>query len=418
MNDIIVIGGGPAGSTAATLLARKGFSVLLLERDRFPRFQIGESLLPFNNDLFDRLGVSGQLSSSGFQPKYGATFLTGDGSIGYNFRFDRTLPPEYHRSFQVKRAHFDDLLLRNAAANGVEVREGAAVSAVHVHGQEYATVETADGAVHQTRFVVDASGHGSVVGRRVGEKSDVATLKKIAVFAHYRGVPRPKGRKAGNTIIVVIRNAWFWMIPIADDLMSVGLVVDRDHLRQSKLQPEEMLNATIAATPWVAERMRQAERVTPVYARKDFSYRMRNIAGQNYVLVGDAAGFLDPIFSTGVFLAMKSADIAAEAVEARLRHGSMRELRRYERQMTGALGKYFRFISNFYRREFLEVFLQPSARFGLLSAIVGVLAGDVFSSRRNRLRLAVFFLLVRIQRALPVIARPIAWDRLPAAASV
>lgn len=417
MHDIIVIGGGPAGSTAATLLARKGFSVLLLERDRFPRFQIGESLLPYNNDLFDRLGVTDQLVTGDFQPKYGATFVTGDGSVGYDFRFERTLPPEYHRAFQVKREHFDDVLLRNAVSTGVEVRQATAVTAVSLDGSA-AVVETAGGARHEARFIVDASGHGSVVGARVGNKSDVATLKKIAFFAHYRGVPRPKGREAGNTVIVVIRNAWFWLIPVSDDLMSVGLVVDRDHFVQSDLQPEEMLKATIAATPWVAQRMKDAEPVTRVYARKDFSYRMKNIAGENYVLVGDAAGFLDPIFSTGVFLAMKSADIAADAVEAKLRHGSMRPLRRYERSMTGALGKYFRFISNFYRREFLEVFLQPSSKLGLLPVIIGILAGDVFATRRNRFRLALFFLLVRIQKARPVIARRIEWEALPAAASV
>ena len=418
MHDVIVIGGGPAGSTAATLLSRKGFSVLLLERDRFPRFQIGESLLPFNNDLFDRLGVTEELAKGPFQAKYGATFLTGDGSVGYDFRFDRTLPTEYHRSYQVKRADFDHLLLRNASTAGVEVREGTAVTRVTLERADRAVVETGGGEQLQARFVIDASGHGAVVGSRVGAKADVANLKKIAVFAHYRGVKRAPGREGGNTVIVVIRNAWFWLIPVTDEIMSVGLVVDRDHFVHSGLQPEQMLAETIAATPWVAERMSSAERVTQVYARKDFSYRMRNIAGPNFALVGDAAGFIDPIFSTGVYMAMKSADICTEAVEARLRSGSMRRLVRYERDLTGALGKYFRFISNFYRREFLEVFLQPSERFGLLPAIISVLAGDVFASRRNRFRLALFFLLVQIQKRRPLIARPIHWEALPAPASV
>lgn len=418
MHDVIVIGGGPAGSTAATLLARKGFSVLLLERERFPRFQIGESLLPYNNDLFDRLGVSEQLWDGEFQPKYGATFITGDGRVGYDFCFDRTLPPEYHRSFQVKRARFDDLLLRNAKATGVDVREETSVTAVSIDQQDRAVVQTANGERHEARFVIDASGHGAIVGSRIGDKSDVATLKKIAIFAHYRGVRRARGREGGNTVIVVLRNAWFWLIPVGEDVMSVGLVVDRDHFVASGLQPEQMLQQTIAATPWMRNRMSESERVTQVYARKDFSYRMRNIAGPNFALVGDAAGFLDPIFSTGVFMAMKSADMAADAVEEKLRHGSMRALRKYERDMTGALGKYFRFIESFYRREFLEVFLQPSNRFGLLPVIISVLAGDVFATGRNRLRLALFFLLVRIQKFRPVIARPIAWDALPPAASV
>ena len=418
MHDVIVIGGGPAGSTAATLLAHRGFSVLLLEREKFPRFQIGESLLPYNNDLFDRLGVTDQLKHGDFFPKYGASFVTGDGKISYTFRFDRNLPEQYHRSFQVKRAEFDELLLRNAASAGVEVREETTVTSVDLSDPLRAMVEIASGERHEARFVLDASGHGAVLGNRVGEKADIASLKKVAFFAHYRGVPRPEGRDAGNTVIVVLQNAWFWMIPVNHELMSVGLVVDRDHVLRCGLEPEELLNQTIAATPWIAERMRNAERTTQIYARRDFSYRMKQIVGENYALVGDAAGFIDPIFSTGVFIAMKSADVAASAVESRLSNGSMRRLKKYERDVTGALSKYFRFISNFYRREFLEVFLQPSERFGLLPVIVGVLAGNVFAKKRNRLKLELFFALVAIQKRHGVIAPPIRWDALPAAASV
>lgn len=417
MYDVIVIGGGPAGSTAATLLARKGFSVLLLERERFPRFQIGESLLPYNNELFDRLGVTGKLKTGDFFPKYGAQFVTGDGKVEYTFRFDRTLPPQYHSSFQVKRAEFDELLLRNAEAAGVDVREENSVKSVDLSDPGSAAVQTNTGERHEARFVLDASGHGSILGNRHGGKADVESLKKVAFFAHYRGVPRPEGLNAGNTVIVVLQDAWFWMIPVNHELMSVGLVVDRDHVLTCGLEPEELLNRTIAATPWVAERMRSAERVTQVFVRRDFSYRMKRIVGKNYALIGDAAGFIDPIFSTGVFIAMKSADIAATAVESRLRDGSMRPLKRYEREMTGALERYFQFISNFYRREFLEVFLQPGERFGLLPAIIGVLAGNVFAKKRDRFKLGLFFLLVAIQKRKRVVARPIPWEALPAAAS-
>jgi flavin-dependent dehydrogenase len=418
MADVIVIGGGPAGSTAATLLARKGFSVTLLERERFPRFQIGESLLPYNNGLFERLGVAEQLAGGDFHPKYGAEFLTGDGKVSYTFRFDQNLEPEYHRSFQVERAEFDHLLLRNAAKHGVDVREGCGVTAVDLGDPSRAVVTCANGESLEAKFVVDASGHGSIVGHRVGEKAGVDELKKIAVFAHYKNVPRREGRDAGNTVVVVIRNAWFWMIPITRDVMSVGLVVDREHLMSCGLTPEALLQQTIEATPFVAERMTAAERVTQVYARKDFSYAMQRITGPNFALVGDAAGFLDPIFSTGVFLAMKSADIAADAVEARLFDGSMRPLRRYERDMKHALGKYFRFISHFYRREFLEVFLQPHPSTSLIKPIVRVLAGNVFGSRSDRMQLAFFFFLVRVQKWRGVIAPRIRWERLPAAASV
>ncbi|HEX9163413.1 MAG TPA: NAD(P)/FAD-dependent oxidoreductase [Thermoanaerobaculia bacterium] len=418
MHDIIVIGGGPAGSTAATLLARRGYSVLLLEREKFPRFQIGESLLPYNNDLFDRLGVTEKLERGDFFPKYGAYFVTGDGKVGASFRFDRNLDEQYHRSFQVKRADFDQLLLRNAESSGVEVREQCGVTSVDLSDRTGAIVETSTGARHEARFVIDASGHGAVLGSRVGEKADVASLKKVAFFAHYRGVPRAEGRDAGNTVIVVLQDAWFWMIPVNQELMSVGIVVDREHVKNCGLTPEELLTRTIEATPWVAERMRNAERTTQVYARRDFSYRMKRIVGENFALIGDAAGFLDPIFSTGVFIAMKSADIGAVAIDSLLRTGNMRLLKRYERDVTSAMSRYFRFISHFYRREFLEVFLQPSPRFGLMRPIVGVLAGNVFGSRRDRLRLALFFALVAIQRRRRVIAPPIPWDSLPAAASV
>jgi flavin-dependent dehydrogenase len=417
MIDVLVIGGGPAGSTAATLLARKGFSVTLLERERFPRFQVGESLLPYNNDLFARLGVTVPMAKGSFTPKYGAGFVTADGALGYTFRFVENLPEAYHSSFQVKRAEFDELLLRNAAASGVDVREGVAVTAVDLVDPKRATVTCANGERIEARFVVDASGHGAFLGNRLGDKEEVAELKKVAVFAHYKNVPRPEGRDAGNTIIVVLRDAWFWLIPVSADTMSVGLVVGQDHLRACGLSPEELLERTIDGAPYLAERMKDAERVTPVYVRRDFSFMMKRRTGKNFALIGDAAGFLDPIFSTGVFMAMKSADIAADAIEQRLRHGSMRLLRRYDRSFQSAMNKYFRFIANFYRREFLEVFLQPKTDYGLIPVITGILAGNIFVTN-NRWKLALFFFFVRAQKLFGVIAPPIAWEELPGPATV
>lgn len=418
MYEVIVIGGGPGGSSAATILAQQGFRTLLLEKERFPRFQIGESLLPYNNRLFERLGVIDLLSDDSYHPKFGAHFVTGDGSVGHVFRFDRTLPAEYGQSIQVERSKFDHALLRNAASQGVEVREEWTVRRCNLSDPDRPSVIAVDrdGKEHpiEARFVVDASGHRALVGTTKGERQDASDLRKIAFFAHYRGLkPIATGRNAGNTIIVVLKDAWIWMIPVNREVTSVGVVVDRDEYQRCGLTPEAVLERTLANASFAGERMEGAERVTKVMARKDFSYRMKELAGPNFALVGDAAGFIDPIFSTGVFIAMKSGEMAADAIAKRLRTGSEKELRQYSRKLGGALDKYLKMIRSFYQREFLEIFLQPSERFGLRAAVIRVLAGNIFEAPRDRFKLALFFGLVAIQRLRGGVAPRIGWDELP-----
>lgn len=418
MHDVIIIGAGPAGSTTATLLAKKGFDVLLLERERFPRFQIGESLLPFNNDVFLRLGILDKLEKGDFVPKYGAEFVTGDGAMGYTFRFDQNLPAPHDRAFQVTRAKFDELLMATANEAGVEVRQETNVVNVDLSDPKRAVVTTASGETFESRFFVDASGHAAFLGQRFGGRSHIEQLKSVATFAHYRNVPRPPGREAGNIVVVVLRDAWFWMIPITPEIMSVGLVATSEHVKSCGLKPEELLERTIAQTPYVANRMKDAERVSEVRSRKDFSYAMERIVATNFACAGDAAGFLDPIFSTGVYMAMKSAVIVADGIEAQLKRGDMRPLLSYQRSFHKAIRRYLRFVSNFYTRPFLELFLHPHPRFGLIKAIVRVLAGDVWGSPGGRFRLAIFFALVALQRRFGRIAPQIEWERLPAPASV
>jgi FADH2-dependent halogenase len=418
MHDVIVIGGGPAGSTTATLLARKGFDVLLLERERFPRFQIGESLLPFNNDIFQRLGILDQLEKGDFVPKYGAEFITGDGALGYTFRFDENLPAPHDRAFQVTRAKFDELLMKTANEAGVAVRQETNVVNVDIADPKRVAVTTASGETIEARFVVDASGHAAFLGQRLGGRTQIEQLKSVATFAHYRNVPRPPGREGGNIVVVVLRDAWFWMIPITPEIMSVGLVASHEHVKSCGLRPEELLERTIRETPYVAARMKDAERVSDVRSRKDFSYAMERIVGENFACVGDAAGFLDPIFSTGVYMAMKSAGLVADAVEAQLKQGNMRPLLAYQRSFHKAVGRYLKFVSQFYTRPFLELFLSPHPRFGLIKAIVRVLAGDVWGTPGGRFKLAIFFGLVALQRRFGKIAPQIEWERLPAPASV
>ena len=415
MHDVIVIGGGPAGSTTATLLAKQGFDVLLLERERFPRFQIGESLLPFNNDVFARLGILDQLEQGDFVPKYGAEFVTGDGSRGYTFRFDQNLKAPHDRAFQVTRAKFDELLMKTASEAGVAVRQETNVVGVDLSS---ATVTTASGETIQARFIVDASGHSAFLGGKLGGRAQIERLKSVATFAHYRNVPRPPGREGGNIVVVVLRDAWFWMIPITQEIMSVGLVATRDHVKSCGLRPEELLERTIRETPYTAERMKDAERVCEVRTRKDFSYAMERIVGENFACVGDAAGFLDPIFSTGVYMAMKSAVIVADGIGSLLKNGDMRPLLAYQRSFRKAIERYLRFVAQFYTRPVLELFLSPHSRFGLIKAIVRVLAGDVWGTPGGRFKLGIFFALVALQRRFGNIAPQIEWERLPAPASV
>ena len=417
MHDVIVIGGGPAGSTASTLLAREGFRVLLFERERFPRFQIGESMLPYSNDVFRRLGVYDKLVDAGFFPKYGAGFVTADGRGSTVFRFRETLEPPYQRSFQVERARFDQLLLDHARENGVEVREEMPVTRVDLADPDRAVVETAGGERHEARFVIDCSGHGALLAHATGRRTNVESLKKVAFFSHYRNVRREEGRDRYNIIIVVLRNGWFWMIPLSDEKMSIGLVTDRDTAVASGLSGEEMLERAIATTPFVAERMKKAERTMEVRARKDFSYRVSKLVGENFAVSGDAAGFLDPIFSTGVMIAMTSSSRLAVAIAEKLRNGSMQGLTRYQKQTQTAIDRYLRFIENFYRREFLEMLLHPAPPPRMYLAIVRMLGGNVFASPVDLMMLAIFFALVRLQNRFGFAPR-IEWNALPGAAGM
>lgn len=420
MADIVVIGGGPAGSTAATLLARRGYSVTLLEKQKFPRFQIGESMLPYSNDVFRELGVVEKLATIRHVPKYGAEFVTGDGQVRFTFRFASNVPERYASTYQVTRADFDKMLLDHAREQGVEVREETTVlgADLSADGAKVRVAAKEGGeSVLDCRFVVDASGHAAVLAQQNDLRTEHPSLRKIAVFAHYEGVtPSAAGRDAGNIVIALIRNGWFWMIPVSETTTSVGVVTDRDEFRQSGLQPETFLARAIEATPYVFGRMAGARRTSQVYARKDYSYRVRGLYGGSFAMAGDAAGFIDPIFSTGVFMAMKSATILADAVDARLRTGSMRPLEKYERRVRGSLELYLRTIESYYRREFVEVFLQPrplARHFGIVRAIIGLLAGDVFENRISRWRMRLFFKLVDLQKEYGVIAPRLPWSSLP-----
>jgi flavin-dependent dehydrogenase len=325
--DVIVIGGGPAGSTAATLVAKAGHDVLLLDRERFPRFRLGESLMPATYWTLERLGMLEKMGCSRFPRKHSVQFFSKSGKAGVPFYFRDTEPHASSQTWQVERAEFDKLLLDNSRANGVEVVERANVRDVIFDGQRAAGVEVelADGsrARPAARVVVDATGQTALLSRKLGLKEVDPKLRHASLYTRYRGARRDEGDAEGATLIMHTDEgrSWFWFIPLPDDVVSVGVVAPLDYLVSSREGgPERVFEEELARCPALAERLERAERVDDVAAIRDFSYISRRIAGDGWVLAGDAFGFLDPIYSSGVFLALKSGEGAADSIIDALAH--------------------------------------------------------------------------------------------------
>jgi flavin-dependent dehydrogenase len=369
----------------------------MLERERHPRFHIGESLLPANLPILERLGVLEQVAAIGVR-KRGADFPAANAD-GFNvFRFDRALGETPPYAFQVRRDEFDELLFRHAVAQGVEAHEGAKATKVELTPEGVvAQVEAGVGGAWtvRARYLVDATGRDTFLGRQLGLRRRHPRHQSAALFAHYRGVATRTGEDAGNISIYQHDRGWAWMIPLRDGVMSVGVVGDPALFRSRREPPPAFLRRVLDAIPQARERMVGAEIVGHLHATGNYSYLCSRLAGPRWVMAGDAGAFVDPVFSTGVYLAMHSAERAARTVD-RILEDPRREralLRQYERETWAGLKTLSWFIERFTSPAMRWLFANPRNELDVERAVISMLAGDIFGSPAVRRRLAAFRLL-------------------------
>ena len=395
--DVVVIGGGPGGSTTATLLAERGHRVVLLEKESHPRFHIGESLLPANMPLFEKLGVAREIEAIGME-KLGATFVSPWHDRISGFRFADATDPSMPSAYQVRRSEFDEILFRRAERVVMEARENCRVREVDLGGRDSppgVTATDADGTVHEWRakFIVDATGRDTLLGNRLKMKRRNPEHNSAAIFGHFRNAKRDCGPQVGNIIIFWFDHGWFWFIPLKDGVTSIGAVVWPYYMKARKKPVREFLMDTIALCPKLQERLVDAELVEEPTATGNYSYHCDVCQGENYILVGDAYTFIDPVFSSGVMLAMNSGFSGAEVVDARLKGDRAAEARaraRFDWVMRTGPREFSWFIYRVTNPTLREMFMAPSDKFDMKKALLSVLAGDLFGSTRFRRGLYCF----------------------------
>ncbi|MBX3359036.1 MAG: tryptophan 7-halogenase [Phycisphaeraceae bacterium] len=386
--DVVIAGGGPAGSTAAILLSRAGFSVCVLEKDRHPRFHIGESILPRTMPLLRELGIDRAVLALPHVAKFGAEFGFGNDPATRTFSFTDGLLPGVP-VFNIERSCFDELLLNTARDSGADVLEQCAVKSISRLSEGDIELECAAGPV-RGRVLLDASGSSTLVGRELNLRRNFEDpeLQKVAYFQHFDGVERLPDRGAGHPAILMCDEGWFWLIALNESTTSVGFVTRPSFVRTLGVPPTRLLQWAIARCPVVRHRMRGATGSNENAVLSDFSYRCRPYCGPGYFLLGDAACFLDPIFSTGVTLAMMSASCAAD-LSAEMLRGVMRPAtaqRRYRRHIECGTRPFWRLIRSYYKHSFRELFVHGTGPLQIPGAIISILAGQVFPRQPWSLR--------------------------------
>lgn len=395
--DILVIGGGPAGSTFANLAARKGRQVTLFEKEKHPRFHIGESLLPMTMPIIDRLGLRADLEAIGVR-KRGADFTSfRAGACSRSYPFARALGNSPDHAFQVRRSEFDQMLFAGCRRAGVAAHEQMTVTKAERLESGDHRVTVVDGAGQEsawlTKFLVDASGRDTFLSGRHGWKQRNSKHASAAVFSHFRGVRRRAGEREGDISIYWFEHGWVWLIPLRDDVTSIGAVCDPEYIKCRRGSLDEFLRDTTDRLIGVRSRIRGAEQVRPAQATGNYSYLSSRMTGPGFLMIGDAFAFVDPIFSSGVHLAMSSAERGVGVADAWL-DGDERAYRRacrgYERETRRGLDAFSWFIYRFRTPAMHFLFSNPRNAFRLVEGVISMLAGDVFSNRTVRRRLLLF----------------------------
>lgn len=385
--DVAVIGGGPGGAALATFLARNGHHCIIFEKSKFPRYHIGESLIPHTHGIFERLGLLPQLRASAFPVKHSVRFVSHNGKESVPFYFSETIPGERARTWQVERSQFDRLMLDHARASGVEVHEQTSISEVRFDGERAVGVEIVSNngarSFVPAKVVVDASGRACVIGRQLGLLSPLPELRKASAWGYFRGGKRLPGIDAGETTMFLIPGGgWFWYIPLPDDIVSVGIVADPEYVFSQSDEMEAAFTREVALCAPLADRLSAARRVGPVRGLRHLAYLNRQTCGDGWVMIGDARAFLDPIYSSGLYLALGSAELAAECIDEGLKRGDVSAARigRFEPALWKGVDVVRRLIHAFYDPafsfpKFAERF--PEQRAALIDCLVGDVIKDL-----------------------------------------
>ena len=394
--EVLVIGGGPAGSTISALLAERGRDVVMLEKTKHPRFHIGESLLPLNLPLFERLGVADEIRSISM-PKYGAEFVSPWHGEPVMFDFSEAVDNGFPLAYQVRRSDFDEILFRNAQSKGARTFEECRATGVEFsNGGAVVTAQAATGEQQRwhTKFVVDASGRDTLLANQLGLKRRNPKHNSAAIFGHFSGAKRLQGKAEGNISLFWFDHGWFWFIPLADGATSVGAVCWPYYMKSRRVAPEQFFFDTIALCPALAERLKDATLVSPVTATGNYSYGAMSAGNRQYLMLGDAYTFIDPVFSTGVLLAMQSAFVGAETLETCLDQPqrAASAVKAFEASMRYGPRLFSWFIYRVTTPTLRNLFMNPRNQW-IQEGILSVLAGDIFRGTPLRWRLLHFKLI-------------------------